>query len=210
MSLDIARTIAQTEYDALWEEADECGEVCWQFHQLFGKQKLSSSNLSFRPRDAEKLHLAKAILERSLEHPPSLLELAKLVGLNDFKLKQGFRHLFGTTVFGYLRTCRMQQAQQLLRDRVSSGQQLLILCNPQEQTSVAQQQLLIRQQKITLIRNRQKVDEAKVKLAIAQKEVKELAKLQQLEMQKQQLTLARNRQKNAYKVLYLGYDGIFI
>ncbi|MEH2466213.1 helix-turn-helix transcriptional regulator [Nostoc sp.] len=88
-----------------------------QFHQLLGKQKLSSSNLSFRPRDAEKLHLAQAILERSLEHPPSLLELTRFVGLNDFKLKQGFRHLFNTTVFGYLRTCRMQQAQQLLGDR---------------------------------------------------------------------------------------------
>nr|WP_235926987.1 helix-turn-helix transcriptional regulator [Gloeocapsopsis dulcis] len=52
-----------------------------------------------------------------MKHPPALLDLAKLVGLNDFKLKQGFRHLFGTTVFGYLQTCRMEQAQQLLSDR---------------------------------------------------------------------------------------------
>ncbi|MEH2290108.1 AraC family transcriptional regulator [Nostoc sp.] len=85
-----------------------------QFHQLLKKQKPSSSTLTFRSIDVERLHLAKAILQRELEHPPSLLDLARLVGLNDFKLKQGFRHLFGTTVFGYLQTCRMERARQLL------------------------------------------------------------------------------------------------
>ncbi|MEH2253299.1 AraC family transcriptional regulator [Nostoc sp.] len=88
-----------------------------QFDQLLGKQKPSSSTLSFRSTDIERLHLAKAILQRELKHPPSLLELARLVRLNDFKLKQGFRHLFGTTVFGYLQTCRMEQAKQLLSAR---------------------------------------------------------------------------------------------
>ncbi|MBN4000976.1 AraC family transcriptional regulator [Nostoc sp. LPT] len=88
-----------------------------QFDQLLKKQKASSSTLTFRSTDIERLHLAKAILQRELEHPPTLLDLARLVGLNDFKLKQGFRHLFGTTVFGYLQTCRMAQAQQLLSNR---------------------------------------------------------------------------------------------
>ena len=43
------------------------------------------------------------------------MELAHEVGLNDYKLKQGFRHLFGKTVFGYLRDYRMEQAQHLLQ-----------------------------------------------------------------------------------------------
>jgi AraC-like DNA-binding protein len=47
-------------------------------------------------------------------NPPTLLELAHQVGLNDRKLKQGFRSVFGTTVFGYLRHYQMQQAKQLL------------------------------------------------------------------------------------------------
>ncbi|MEH1835000.1 MAG: AraC family transcriptional regulator [Nostoc sp.] len=107
----------QGSFKRMYLESKALELLVLQFHQLFGKEKLSSSTLSFRPRDVEKLHLAKAILQRTLEHPPSLLELARLVGLNDFKLKHGFRHLFGTTVFGYLQTCRMQQAQQLLGDR---------------------------------------------------------------------------------------------
>jgi AraC-like DNA-binding protein len=64
--------------------------------------------------DIDRVHQAKDILIERLKHPPSLLELARQVGLNDRKLKQGFRQVFGTTVFGYLHNYRMQQAQQLL------------------------------------------------------------------------------------------------
>lgn len=40
-----------------------------------------------------------------------------MVGTNELKLKQGFRALFGTTVFGYLRRHRMERARQLLLHR---------------------------------------------------------------------------------------------
>lgn len=45
------------------------------------------------------------------------MTLARQVGLNDFKLKLGFRQVFGTTVFGYLHEHRMEQAQLLLQER---------------------------------------------------------------------------------------------
>ncbi|MDZ7960171.1 MAG: hypothetical protein RMY34_20195 [Aulosira sp. DedQUE10] len=38
----------------------------------------------------------------NLEFTPSLITLARIVGLNDYKLKQGFQQVFNTTVFGYL------------------------------------------------------------------------------------------------------------
>ncbi|NJK75120.1 MAG: helix-turn-helix transcriptional regulator [Microcoleus sp. SU_5_6] len=53
----------------------------------------------------------------NIESPPSLLELAKKAGINDYKLKIGFREVFGTTVFGYLRNQRMEQARQLLLEQ---------------------------------------------------------------------------------------------
>jgi AraC-like DNA-binding protein len=40
--------------------------------------------------------------------------IALLVGINDCKLKAGFRQVFGTTVFGYLHNCRMERSRQLL------------------------------------------------------------------------------------------------
>jgi AraC family transcriptional regulator, transcriptional activator of the genes for pyochelin and ferripyochelin receptors len=69
---------------------------------------------SLRSSDIDRIYFAKEILLRRLEHPPSLMELARLVGLNDRKLKQGFQQVFGTTVFGYLYHYRMELARQLL------------------------------------------------------------------------------------------------
>ena len=65
--------------------------------------------------DLERVQYAREIVVQRLCDPLSLTDLARQVGLNECTLKRGFRHLFGTTVFGYLRDCRMQQAQTLLR-----------------------------------------------------------------------------------------------
>ncbi|WP_416671387.1 AraC family transcriptional regulator [Egbenema bharatensis] len=70
-----------------------------------------------RPETIACLHHAKEILDTRLENPPSILELAQLVGLSDRTLQRAFRELFGTTVFGYLRDRRMEQAELLLRNR---------------------------------------------------------------------------------------------
>ncbi|HEO65085.1 MAG TPA: AraC family transcriptional regulator [Spirochaetes bacterium] len=68
-----------------------------------------------RHQDIDKIHYAKEILINHMDDPPSLLELSRLVGLNDFKLKKGFREVLGTTVFGYLREKRMEKAHMLLK-----------------------------------------------------------------------------------------------
>ena len=62
----------------------------------------------------DRIHYAKAILMDNLSDPPTLGELAHRVSLNDYKLKVGFRQVFGTTVFGYLHQHRMEVARQLL------------------------------------------------------------------------------------------------
>jgi AraC family transcriptional regulator, transcriptional activator of the genes for pyochelin and ferripyochelin receptors len=62
----------------------------------------------------DQIYQAKEILTRDLNHPPSLLDLARQVSLNDCDLKRGFRQVFGTTVFGYLYNYRMMEAKRLL------------------------------------------------------------------------------------------------
>ena len=64
--------------------------------------------------EIEKIHHAKEILIRNQAEPPTLLKLAQQVGIHHMKLKQGFRELFGTTVFAYLHEYRMEMAQNLL------------------------------------------------------------------------------------------------
>jgi len=87
----------------------------WQVDNLSVKPTLSKSTI-LRSDDIQRLHCAREILIKHPTEPPSLMELARQVGLNDRKLKQGFRQLFGTSVFGYLQDYRMQQAKQLLHD----------------------------------------------------------------------------------------------
>jgi AraC-like DNA-binding protein len=73
-------------------------------------QRGERCRLVLRLDDVDRIHQAQTILQQRLNNPPSLMELARLVGLNDYTLKRGFRR-----VFGYLHDYRMEQAQQLLK-----------------------------------------------------------------------------------------------
>lgn len=64
--------------------------------------------------DTEQIHFAKDYLLQHADQPPSLTELARIAGINEFKLKKGFREIFNTSVFGYLNDYRLHEAKQLL------------------------------------------------------------------------------------------------
>jgi AraC-like DNA-binding protein len=78
------------------------------------KQSLTRDTPGLRKEDVERLHYAREIILQRMNEPCSLMQLARLTGLNDFKLKKGFRDLFGTTVFGYLLEERMNLARRRL------------------------------------------------------------------------------------------------
>jgi AraC family transcriptional activator of pyochelin receptor len=98
---------------------------CWELIALRLEQLNLDGNTSYpvvlnavdlKTDDIDRIHEAKAILTQNWQTPPSLPELARQVGLNDYKLKLGFRQVFGTTAFGYLWHYRMEQARQLLAE----------------------------------------------------------------------------------------------
>jgi len=66
------------------------------------------------PEEIKKIHQAKEIIIQNMNHPPSLNELSRLVGINNNKLKRNFKQIFGVPVFKYLQTQRLQKAYQLL------------------------------------------------------------------------------------------------
>jgi AraC-like DNA-binding protein len=91
----------------------------WELMALVLEQELEYQQhkplvTKLKPDEVDRLHQAKAILQQNLDHPPSLIQLARQVGLNECTLKQGFRCVFDTTVFGYLRQYRMERARLLL------------------------------------------------------------------------------------------------
>ncbi|MGJ3251648.1 MAG: helix-turn-helix transcriptional regulator [Elainellaceae cyanobacterium] len=94
----------------------------WELMTLLIEQEQTvhheSNSLSgLKPDDIDRIHQAKEILMNQIDQPPSLLDLARQVGLNDCTLKRGFRQVFGTTAFGYLHDYRLEQARQLLQSR---------------------------------------------------------------------------------------------
>ncbi len=85
--------------------------------QLAQLERPISQRLS--PADVQGVQEARAYLDAHYDQPGTILELSRRVGLNQTKLKAGFQQLFATTVFGYVRQRRMQQARQLLEAGLS-------------------------------------------------------------------------------------------
>lgn len=61
--------------------------------------------------DKEQIHFVRDYLVDHAACPPSLTELAKIAGLNEFKLKKGFKEIFNTSVFGYLNDFKLNEAR---------------------------------------------------------------------------------------------------
>ena len=69
----------------------------------------------WRPDDKDRLHAVKDYIEGSFLENFSLTDLTYKFGLNEFKLKKGYKQLFQTTVFGHVHHLRMQKAKTLLK-----------------------------------------------------------------------------------------------
>lgn len=88
--------------------------IALKLEQVRQRELHHAAKTELKSDDLHRLYRAREILLADIEHPPSILELAKQVSINDFKLKRGFRQVFGTTVFGCLYDYRMERAKQLL------------------------------------------------------------------------------------------------
>lgn len=67
--------------------------------------------------DRERIVFARDYLLTHMDLPPTLIELAGIAGINEFKLKRGFKELFNQTVFGYLADVRLEMARRALKEK---------------------------------------------------------------------------------------------
>ncbi|WP_343667806.1 AraC family transcriptional regulator [Chitinophaga sp.] len=74
--------------------------------------------------DRERIYYARDFLLTHMQAPPSLTELSRAAGINEFKLKNGFRLVFDNTVYGYLNDHKMEHARQLLQSPAQSVTQI--------------------------------------------------------------------------------------
>ena len=67
--------------------------------------------------DREKITNARAILLQHIGEPLTIKALSRKVAINECYLKKGFKELFGTTIFDFYQTQRMEHAKYLLYDK---------------------------------------------------------------------------------------------
>lgn len=67
--------------------------------------------------DREKIVKAREILLQHIGEPLTIKALSRKVAINECYLKKGFKELFGTTIFDFYQTQRMEHAKYLLYDK---------------------------------------------------------------------------------------------
>ncbi len=78
--------------------------------------------------DYSKLQQAKLILEKDYIKAPTLTELSRMISLNEFKLKKGFKACFGTTVKSFIIKLRMEYAKELFREKSATVSEVAYKC----------------------------------------------------------------------------------
>ncbi|MEM8509443.1 MAG: AraC family transcriptional regulator [Bacteroidota bacterium] len=89
---------------------------------LYGQQ--DSNHYIKTTKDKRKIIEAKEILISRIDNQPTIIALSKLTGLNEYKLKKGFKALHGTTIFGYIHGTRMNLAKSLLLGTDKTAQEI--------------------------------------------------------------------------------------
>jgi AraC family transcriptional regulator, transcriptional activator of the genes for pyochelin and ferripyochelin receptors len=98
----------------LYIESKAIELIVHKLAQIVSSDVMGHAPPKFDLREMGGIELAREILCRDLERPPKLIDLVRSVGMNHCRLNQGFREVYGATVFGYLRQTRLIEAKRLL------------------------------------------------------------------------------------------------
>ncbi|MEO5984243.1 MAG: AraC family transcriptional regulator [Ferruginibacter sp.] len=79
------------------------------------------------PADREKIIKAREILLQHIGEPITIKALSRKVAINECYLKKGFKEIFGTTIFDFYQSQRMEHAKYLLYDKGLSVTEVSLL-----------------------------------------------------------------------------------
>lgn len=91
--------------------------VAVYLNEVMYQSKGVSKSISLSKDDIKSIYKAKNILDRSITQKITLSYLSKEVCLNEFKLKKGFKELFGMPVYTYLLDKRLELAKFFLEEK---------------------------------------------------------------------------------------------
>ncbi len=86
---------------------------------MLGEKQIDVINCKFLANEAdrEKISKAREILVQQIGEPITIKELSRKVAINECYLKKGFKEMFGTTVFDFYQSQRMEHAKYLLYEK---------------------------------------------------------------------------------------------
>ena len=85
---------------------------------MFGdNEKIFTCKFLANADDREKITKAREVLLQHIGEPLTIKELSRKVAINECYLKKGFKELFGTTIFDFYQSQRMEHAKYLLYDK---------------------------------------------------------------------------------------------
>jgi AraC-like DNA-binding protein len=80
------------------------------------KELSTDPSEEYSDRDLRCLNTARALLMKQFAPVPTIREVARSAGMNETSLKQGFKSVFGETLYDFSVRCRMQHAMRLLQE----------------------------------------------------------------------------------------------
>ncbi len=86
---------------------------------MLGEKELDVINCKFLANEAdrEKITRAREILIEHIGEPITIKALSRKVAINECYLKKGFKEMFGTTIFDFYQSQRMEHAKYLLYEK---------------------------------------------------------------------------------------------
>ncbi|HWR32422.1 MAG TPA: AraC family transcriptional regulator [Chitinophagaceae bacterium] len=96
---------------------------------MLGEKEIDVINCKFLANEAdrEKIVKAREVLIQHIGEPITIKELSRKVAINECYLKKGFKELFGTTVFDFYQSQRMEHAKYLLYEKGLSVTEVSLL-----------------------------------------------------------------------------------
>ena len=88
--------------------------ITYRIDQMIQSRSAEYGALPLKMDEYERIKKAAQILSQNPAAPPGLFDLAKAIGTTHTQLNIGFKKMYGTTAFGYLRQIRLEKAKQLL------------------------------------------------------------------------------------------------
>lgn len=96
---------------------------------MLGEKEIDTITCKFLANEADRDKIVKAreILIQQIGEPITIKELSRKVAMNECYLKKGFKEMFGTTIFDFYQSQRMEHAKYLLYEKGLSVTEVSLL-----------------------------------------------------------------------------------